>query len=178
MTDPQRTPIYVSDAAFSKLEKGILESYPNSCVLWMEEMNHPTLEIEYQLQKKEIEEKRQAPCEEKMLYHGTNESIVNLIIQNGFDPKKNTRSLYGKGSYFAKNASYSRDYSPPASDGISFMLLCSVLVGNVGRYGKDQMIDTTMHDNSVDSIQDPTIYVTPYRCGAIPRYLIAFYKNA
>lgn len=178
MSEVHRKDIYVSDPTFSELEKGIHNSYPNACVLWMEEIRNPMLEAEYQKQKEEIEAKRGKPCEEKMLYHGTNESVANIIIHNGFDPTKNRRALYGRGSYFAKNASYSRDYSPPATDEVSFMLICSVLVGNVSVYGVNQLIDTTRFDNSVDHIRNPTIYVTPYTFGAVPRYMIAFYRNA
>lgn len=173
-----RTAIYVSSDIFSELEKGILTSYPNACVLWMEKIENPFLEENYAKQKAEIEAKRGQVCSERMLYHGTSEPIANCIIQTGFIPSKNTRSVYGKGSYFAKNASYSRDYAPPASDQISFMLLCSVLVGEVAVYSQNQIIQIDVHDNSVNSTKDPTIYVTPYPYGAIPRYLIAFYKNA
>lgn len=174
----KRTPIYVSSDIFSELEKGILKSYPNACVLWMEQIDNPTLEENYAKQRAEIEEKRGQSCSELLLYHGTSELAVNNIIQNGFRPSMNARSAYGKGTYFAKNASYSRDYAPPTSDQISFMLLCSVLVGNVSVYSHNQIVQTKQHDNSVDHIQNPTIYVTPYQYGAIPRYLIAFYRNA
>lgn len=174
----KRTAIYVSSPDYSDLEKGILVSYPNACVLWMEKIENSFLEEKYEQQKKELEMKRGKPCEEHMLYHGTSESIASIIIQTGFIPSKNARSVYGKGTYFAKNASYSRDYAPPASDHISFMLLCSVLVGEVAVYRPNQTIQIELHDNSVDNIQHPTIYVSPYQYGVIPRYLIAFYRNA
>jgi hypothetical protein len=176
--DIQRTQIALSDPQFSRVEEGIRESYPNACVLWIEQIENPALERLYQQQKLEIETKRKQSCSELLLYHGTTESAVGTIIHHGFNPERNVRSVYGKGSYFAKNASYSRDYAPPRSDKISFMLLCSVLVGNVAVYGNSYIIDTTLHDNSVDHLDRPSIYVTPYTYGAIPRYVIAFYRDA
>ena len=34
------------------------------------------------------------------------------------------------------------------------------------------------YDNSVDNILNPTMYITPYDYGGIPKYIIAFYKHA
>jgi hypothetical protein len=168
----------MSDKRYDKIEEGIRKSYPNSCILWVEEIVNPNLEEKYQAQKAEIETKRGRPCTELELYHGTREEYANSIIRDGFDPLANTRSAYGKGSYFAKNASYSRDYAPPASDEVSFMLICSVLVGEFTVYGGNQDINTALHDNSVDSVKSPSIYVTPYSGGAIPRFIVAFHRNA
>ncbi len=168
----------MSDKRYDAIEAGIRKSYPNSCILWIEEIVNPTLEEDYKKQKADIEAKRGKPCKELQLYHGTREEYANSIIKNGFDPLANSRSAYGKGSYFAANASYSRDYAPPASDEVSFMLICSVLVGETVVYGPNKPIDTSKHDNSVDNTKSPYIYVTPYASGAIPRFIVAFHRNA
>lgn len=173
-----RRNISMSDKRYEKIEASIRNSYPKSCILWIEEVKNSELEEYYRQQKLEIETERKKKCEELELFHGTQENIVNIIINNGFEPSANKRSAYGKGSYFAKNSSYSRDYAPPSSDDISFILICSVLVGEVYSYGYNDSINTSKHDNSVDNIKNPTIYVTPYKYGAVPRYVVAFYKNA
>lgn len=177
---PMATREYISpsDARFDSIQEGICKSYANACVIWIEELKNEELEEGYQAQKDAIEKQR-GKVEERMMYHGTREAIAHRIIEMGFDPTANTRSAYGKGSYFARDASYSKDYAPPASsDDLSYLLLCSVLIGSCGRYGHNQTIDIATHDNSVDNRANPAIVVTPYRYGAIPRYLIAFYKNA
>ena len=58
------------------------------------------------------------------------------------------------------------------------MLLCSVIVGKCicGTSGIE--IDKSKADNFVDKIENPTIVVSPYDKGGIPKYLIAFHKNA
>ena len=173
-----RKDVFMSDKRYDRIEEGIRKSYPNSCILWIEEISNTELEELYQKQKVEIEAKRGKPCKELELYHGTKEEAANNIIREGFDPERNYRAAYGKGTYFAKNASYSRDYAPPASDQISFMLICSVLVGEIGQYGSLKPIDTKVYDNSVDNSKSPSIYVTPYQYGAIPRFIVAFHRNA
>ena len=178
MSSVIRKDVFMSDKRYNVIEDGIRKSYPNSCILWIEEIINNELEAEYQKQKVAIETKRGKPCKELELYHGTKEEAAHNIIREGFDPERNYRAAYGKGSYFAKNASYSRDYAPPASDQISFMLICSVLVGEIGVYGSMKPIDTKLHDNSTDNTKNPSIYVTPYAAGAIPRFLVAFHRNA
>jgi hypothetical protein len=170
--------IFMSDSRYNIIEEDIRKSYPDSCILWIEEIINPILEEKYQTQKAEIEAKRGRPCNELQLYHGTKENYAQYIIREGFNPNLNYRAAYGKGSYFAKNASYSREYAPPASDQVSFMLICSVLIGEIGLYGALKPIDTNLHDNAVDNIKNPCIYVTPYSYGAIPRFIVAFHRNA
>jgi len=174
----KRANVFMSDKRYDKIEEGIRKSYPNSCILWIEEISNPELEDRYQAQKVEIEAKRGKPCKELQLYHGTKEEAANSIIRDGFNPDFNYRAAYGKGTYFAVNASYSRDYAPPASDDVSFMLICSVLVGEIGQYGAQQPVNTKLHDNAVDNMKSPSIYVTPYAAGAIPRFIVAFHRNA
>lgn len=178
MAEPQRNTIFVSDKRYAHIEERIHTSYPDSCVLWIEEIINPGLEEKYQKQKLEIENKRGQPCLELELFHGTNEQALNRIVYNGFDPRANKISAYGKGTYFAKYASYSKNYANPAKDEVSFMLICSVLVGNCCKGTLNMNIDTNTYDNSVDDIKNSTIYVTPYSAGAIPRFVVAFYRNA
>lgn len=169
--------ISLSDKMYNQIDTGIRTSYPNSCILWIEEIHNEYLENEYNKQKDTITTLRSTECKEILnVYHGTNEQSSAQIIQHGFDPSYNKRSAYGLGSYFAKNASYSKDYAPPASNEVSFMFICKILLGNQGKYGSGKAIDTTVHDSSTDAGQ--TIFVTPYKYGAIPQYLVAFHKNA
>ncbi len=174
----KRINIDLSDKRFDQIAEGIRKSYANSCILWIEEIENTELEKLYQEQKKEIENKRGKACQELLLYHGTCERAAELIIRDGFNPELNHRAVFGKGTYFAKDAIYCRSFSPPAKDNISFMLICSVLVGEIGRYGNMVSVNTAVHDNAVDSLTKPTIYVTPYPYGAIPRYLLAFHRDA
>ena len=167
----------MSDPQYDEILAGIRKSYANSCVLWIEEVQNEELERAYLLQKNDLLSLRgKDVVKELRLYHGTNEAAARMIIRDGFDPSVNRKSVYGKGTYFARDASYSISYAPPSgNDEVSYVLICDVLVGKTKTYGSNQTIDTTLHDNSADQMR--RIFVTPYRYGAIPRYLIAFYKN-
>lgn len=174
----QKTYVEMSDPQYERILQGIRTSYQHACICWIDQLNNPTLEQHYQQQRHHIHTTR-GSVQEMSLYHGTSKESADIIIDEGFDPLVNKNSAYGKGTYFAKQASYSKNYAPPSiNDDISFMLICDVLVGTVNLYGSGEPIDTQLDDNSVDHLQYPSIYVTPYRYGAIPRYLVAFYRNA
>lgn len=42
----------------------------------------------------------------------------------------------------------------------------------------NKIMDTTIVDNFVDNIENPTIIVTSYIDGSFPRYIVAFHKEA
>ena len=62
---------------------------------------------------------------EMLLFHGTKEANLDSITRHGFLRDYNEVSAYGKGSYFAKNASYplAEQYTEPNAKGERFMLL-------------------------------------------------------
>ena len=66
---------------------------------------------------------------EKQLWHGTGESIIKQICMQNFDFRLVTTHMYGKGSYFARDASYSNGYSSCNAQGVSTMFFADVLVG-------------------------------------------------
>ena len=160
----QHTTVFLSssDSTFDTIAKRVQESFPKSCICWIEEVKNEALQSAFNGYKEEL-----GAFEEKQLFHGTRETIVNVIAKNGFDPEKNVRSAYGKGVYFAQNAQYSWSYSLPASGKvISYMFLCNVLLGQRGvDYGTDKKVP-------------PSIFVTKRRESAFPRYIIAFHKYA
>jgi len=45
------------------------------------------------------------------LFHGPNAKSVDAICKQGFDFRLNSKSLYGKGSYFARHAKYASEYT-------------------------------------------------------------------
>jgi hypothetical protein len=166
--------VEMSEPIYDTISKRIRESFPNSCICWIEENQNSLLLEAYENKKKTM-----STPNEVQWFHGTNETNINTIVQGGFDPAYNKTSAYGKGTYFAKNASYSQGYMIPNKDGISFMFLCDVLMGRISPTSRANVsIDTNTYDCAVDNFQNPTIVVTPYSDSAYPRYIIAFHKNA
>jgi hypothetical protein len=169
--------IPLSDPIYELLTKEILKTYPKACVLWIEKNVNPPLLAAYEQCKEEIRAKRDR-VDERMLFHGTSEAAMQNIIVYGFDTRRNKTSAYGKGTYFARDAVYSRDYAPSSKDEISYMMYCRVAVCVCACYSSGQPIQTSIHDNSVNRMTDPSIFVTPYDHGAFPEYVIAFHRNA
>ena len=52
---------------------------------------------------------------ERLLYHGSDANVVDAICAQNFDWRLSGKhgTMYGQGSYFARDASYSNKYSLP-----------------------------------------------------------------
>jgi hypothetical protein len=165
-----------SNEMYDIISKRVRESYPKACLLFVEKVVNPKLDECFEKTKQMICQKS-GKCVVRNMFHGTKETIIDTITSMGFDPSKNKVSAYGKGTYFAKNAKYSVDYTDQSPDEISYMFLADVLVGKVTPGSPNQVIKQgSIYDNFSNS--DQSIIVTPYTYGAYPRYVIAFHKNA
>ena len=174
-----RIPVDMSNKIFDEIDTKLRETYPNRCILWIDAIQNDLLEKNFDQQKQAIISKRgDEEVKIMSLFHGTSENAINSIVDTGFDPTYNRTSAYGKGTYFAISANYSKDYAKPKQNEISFMMICDVIVGKCVQGTCNMEIDTNKYDNSVNNMKTPSIYVTPYANGAIPRYVIAFHRNA
>ena len=95
------------------------------------------------------------------------------IVKQGFnrnfgfkEVNKNALTMYGKGVYFALNASYSSQqrYSKPNSAGEQQMFACRVLVGEYSQGRQDQPTPdvrqgAVLYDTTVDDVNKPEIFV-------------------
>jgi hypothetical protein len=123
---------------------------------------------------------------EMQLFHGTQSKTVPRINNSGFNRSHCRKHRYGKGVYFARDASYAAQdtYSPPDNDGVKHMYLARVLVGEycVGksediepsqaRTGAASQID--LCDSTTDRSLSPRIFVTYKDNQQYPQYLITF----
>ena len=168
------TTIYLSlsDPEYDKISTFFRETYPNSCIVWVEKIDNPDLLSNYEEYKKTIPEPN-----EKLLFHGTTEPNARKIIHLGFDPSLNKAFAYGKGVYFSKRSIYSRDFSMPSKDELAFMLLCSVVIGKVTKGSRGEKIPKD-YNSFTNSIKNPDMYIVNRREAIMPRYLVAFYPAA
>ena len=135
-----------------------------------------------------------AGFERRWLFHGTNKEVMPAIVQQGFNRSfcgKNA-TVYGKGVYFARDAKYSarRCYSIPDADGIQYMLLCRVAVGHYCKGEVNARAPAVRHGHVlydstcgllappevpvVDTLANPSIFVTYHDSQAYPEYLLRF----
>uniref|UniRef100_A0A8C5E4S0 Poly [ADP-ribose] polymerase n=1 Tax=Gouania willdenowi TaxID=441366 RepID=A0A8C5E4S0_GOUWI len=123
--------------------------------------------------------------EERRLFHGTSTENMDSICKYNFDLRlagKNGHK-YGKGIYFAKNASYADRYSrvgmlPGTSWGFStkVMFLARVIVGKftLGHRHFIKPDDGNDYQSSVDNMTDPHIFVIFDSYQIYPEYLIEY----
>merc|ERR1712070_990657 len=117
------------------------------------------------------------------LFHGTDEDTVPKIIEMGFNRSfcgKNT-TMYGKGVYFARDASYSSSttYSRPNNKGVQHMFLCRIVVGEFCTGRRDALTPDVrkghqLYDTTVNNVKNPAIFVTYHDAQAYPEYLVKF----
>lgn len=165
--------VSLSNPIFDKICNHIANSYPNSCVLWIDKIVNDTLLARYNSKKEMMQEKYPDEFQELELFHGTNEHAIASIVNDGFKSDLNVRSVYGKGNYFAKFASYSKLFMISNRE-ITFMFLCDVLVGK--KKLSSQILGAC--ECYVNNLENPDIFAIPEDDAIYPRYVIAFHKNA
>lgn len=164
------TNVPVGTKEFDEIASHITKGYPNACIMFIEKVEDHILQSKFDTLKSSMIEPN-----EKLLFHGTNERNAYAIVQNGYDPACNTRSAYGKGTYFALSPNYSKNYTDisyhKGGFELSFMLINTVLVGK-------EFVKGGKGDTQVDLLAKPTIFCVPLAHQAIPKYIVAFHKNA
>jgi poly [ADP-ribose] polymerase 10/14/15 len=135
-----------------------------------------------------VNNKRMDDRECKWLFHGTTCDNVPKIVNQGFNRAFAGRNAvaYGKGVYFARDASYSScsAYSTPDDLGIQYMFLCRVAVGDWCRGSYGQLTPDPkprnrfeLFDTTVDDETDPSIFVVYHDAQAYPDYLVSFQQT-
>jgi hypothetical protein len=78
----------------------------------------------------------------KELWHGTRNNKPSLFYkgEEGFDIKYSNQGMWGKGLYFAENASYSLGFSHDHGNNVKGMFLALVNLGRVADLPNDQNI--------------------------------------
>ena len=90
------------------------------------------------------------------LWHGTRNSKPSLFYkgEEGFDIKYSNQGMWGKGIYFAENASYSLNYSYKHSNNVKGMFFALVNLGRVADLPSNGKI--VEPPNGYDSISGTT----------------------
>ena len=103
-----------------------------------------------------------------------------MLIKRTFFP---IATVYGKGVYFARDASYSHSYSAPDANSQRHMYYAQVLTGEytVGNSSmlappaKNPQVDANvLFDSTVDSVSNPAIFVVYQDTQCYPAYLISY----
>ena len=118
------------------------------------------------------------------IFHGCPGDVASKVIQQGFNRSYTSNGkVYGKGVYFARDASYSTypKYSSPDKHGVQYMFAARAAVGEYCPGKMDVLAPDVrdarthlLYDSTVDNVRDPSIFVTYHDAQAYPEYLIKF----
>ncbi|XP_034529624.1 protein mono-ADP-ribosyltransferase PARP12 [Notolabrus celidotus] len=118
---------------------------------------------------------------EKKLFHGTDSKFVDVISHTNFDWRicGTHGTAYGKGSYFARDARYSHNYTGDSD--VRSMFVARVLVGHYTRGSSDYRRppskdggDINFYDSCVDDVLTPSIFVVFEKHQIYPEYLLQY----
>ncbi|OXB58391.1 hypothetical protein ASZ78_012419 [Callipepla squamata] len=152
----------------------------------IERVQNPYLWKAYQVRKCQMDSKNGDKNNEKFLFHGTSVESITFINNYGFNRSfaGMHAAQFGKGSYFAVNASYSASdtYSKPDANGKKHMYLARVLVGqySMGTQGaimpapKGAGNTVDLFDSSTDNVNNPSMFIVFSDNQAYPEFLITF----
>jgi poly [ADP-ribose] polymerase 10/14/15 len=159
-------------------------------VLSVSVLQAPARWMAYNMKKAHLEAKLAASggANEQRVFHGGAEASIRGISRQGFIREYNHASKYGKGTYFARDMSYSASdrYSPPNANGEKFAFLARVLVGEPCVGSSEMTMPSPkpdgsglLHDSMVNRLQDPSIFVLSSGSDehAYPEFMVRFKRN-
>ncbi|XP_056905349.1 protein mono-ADP-ribosyltransferase TIPARP [Takifugu flavidus] len=157
-------------------------------IIRIQRVQNPFLWEKYK-RKKEYMSRRMSEMDrllcERHLFHGTSADVVEGICKHNFDPRVCGKhaTMFGQGSYFARKAVYSHNFSKRSPKGVHCMFLAKVLTGRftVGNPSmrrpppinpRDPSSD--LFDSCVDNWVDPQIYVIFNDDQSYPYFIIHY----
>ena len=179
--------VKVSSLEGTKVVSAIGKTMVDANIFKIERIQNKFLYEKYDLCKKRMHEKNNGQVNEKWLFHGSSSVSPEKIYESehGFDFRHSgSSSLWGKGAYFAVNASYScRSYAYRSPLGYQQIFIAFVLTGDSIRMASDRTLVTppSKDDGSgdYDSVNGITgssqIYIVYDHDKCYPAYLITLY---
>ena len=145
-----------------------LESARGYYIIKIDEVINELRDRKYEAHRSFLVDSRVDP-NERRLFHGTDPKNIPKIHLQGFN--RNFSGIhgvnYGRGAYFARDASYSARYCP-AFNGSRTMCVCNVLVGCPGQGSNNLVVPprrpfsddpNVLCDSTVNHLENPTIFV-------------------
>ncbi|XP_072552006.1 protein mono-ADP-ribosyltransferase PARP12-like [Salminus brasiliensis] len=176
-------PLPKTDAEFLMVEKLFRQTMPKFTISSIQRNQNSSLWKVFQWQKEQMKERNGGrDVDERLLFHGTKQSLIEAICEQNFDWRicGTHGTLYGKGSYFARDASYSDGYAQAGSDSKKTMFVARVLVGQY-TYGNSDVVRPPAkesgkgsYDSCVDNKSNPSIFVIFEKYQIYPEFIIEY----
>ncbi|NWW98954.1 PAR12 polymerase, partial [Caloenas nicobarica] len=170
-----------SSEEYKKVKVDFQRTMPKTVIKRIRRVQNPSLWELYQWQKEQMQKNNGGKAaDERFLFHGTSEKYIDAICQQNFDWRicGLHGTVYGKGSYFARDASYSDNYCGEDSY-TKTMFLARVLVGEFtlgcSSYVWPPLKDNqNFYDSCVNNYSNPSIFVIFEKQQIYPEYLIEY----
>ncbi|NXC48343.1 PAR12 polymerase, partial [Penelope pileata] len=169
-----------SSNEYKEVKENFQRTMPKTDIKKICRIQNPSLWELYQWQREQMQKSNGGKTNERLLFHGTSKKHIDAICQQNFDWRicGLNGTVYGKGSYFARDASYSHNYCTEYLC-TRTMFLARVLVGDstVGRssYVRPPLKDDqNFYDSCVDNCLNPSIFVIFEKQQVYPEYLIEY----
>nr|XP_056702556.1 protein mono-ADP-ribosyltransferase PARP12-like [Euleptes europaea] len=173
-----------STKEYNKVKELFEKTMEGFVIRRLQRNQNPSLWQVFQWQKEQMRKKNGGKeVDERLLFHGTSASHLHDICEQNFDWRicGTHGTLYGKGSYFAKDASYSHRYCQ-SDTRFKMMFVARVLVGdyvqgNVAYLRPPSRPDrhnNSFYDSCVDTLLDPSIFVIFEKHQIYPEYIIEY----
>uniref|UniRef100_F6PTL6 Poly [ADP-ribose] polymerase n=2 Tax=Monodelphis domestica TaxID=13616 RepID=F6PTL6_MONDO len=176
------------DPEYKKVNDEFLRTCPNFKIEKIQRIQNIILWNLYKTKKTLMDEQNPQAKNERCLFHGTDVDSLSHVNSQGFNrvyAGKNA-TAYGKGTYFAVNASYSSSdtYSKPDQNGKKYMYYVRVLTGDYTLGNSSYLVpppknaqnSDVLFDSVTDNMQNPSLFVIFYDNQSYPEYLITFRK--
>ncbi|XP_069013081.1 protein mono-ADP-ribosyltransferase PARP12, partial [Embiotoca jacksoni] len=177
-----RIPLQRTSEEFKQLEALFRKTTMGFDVVQIERIQNKPLWEVFQWQKNQMKNKNGGrEVTEKKLFHGTDSKYLDAICLNNFDWRicGTHGTAYGKGSYFARDAKYSHNYTGDTD--VKTMFISRVLVGSYTKGSSDYRRppskdggDINFFDSCVDNTLDPSIFVVFEKHQIYPEYLLHY----
>ncbi|XP_056443598.1 protein mono-ADP-ribosyltransferase PARP12-like [Gadus chalcogrammus] len=176
-----------SSEEYKEVETLFRQTMTNFDIVKIERIQNKSLWDHFQLQRDQMKTKNGGRCvAERKLFHGTDSKYIDAICCSNFDWRicGTHGTAYGNGSYFARDASYSHNYTGNTAT-VRSMFVSRVLVGHHTR-GKAGYVrppskdggDTLFYDSCADDIRSPSIFVVFDRPQIYPEFLLTYKEKA
>ncbi|NWV20087.1 PAR12 polymerase, partial [Origma solitaria] len=173
--------LHCSSEEYKKVKADFKRTMAKAAVQRICRVQNPSLWALYQWYKDLMQKSNGGKAaDERFLFHGTSKKYIDAICQQNFDWRICGRhgTAYGKGCYFARDASFSDKYCG-ADSHTKTMFLARVLVGEftlgISEYVRPPMKDSqNFYDSCVNDFLNPTIFVIFEKQQIYPEYLIEY----
>uniref|UniRef100_A0A6P8PXJ7 Poly [ADP-ribose] polymerase n=1 Tax=Geotrypetes seraphini TaxID=260995 RepID=A0A6P8PXJ7_GEOSA len=175
----KRVELQVTSEEYKNVANRFHQTAENHVIIKIERIQNTYLWHSFRCKRSWLERKNPPGLQnERLLFHGTRASTCNSIQEIGFNSRFNQEHLFGKGVYFAKDASVSISYSS-SYNGTRTMFLARVLTGRYTKGEHFMMLppadqDGSFYDSVVNCPNNPTIFVSFFDDFSYPEHLITF----